>query len=155
MKSKCYGVSSLQRLKHWQLCLILPFIIHSWLIINQIRLSGPFLPISRGRISAPFPIKNSHFFSQYHVWFSQLRKIFFFFFFFFFTFFFKDNYYLWETMTHIRMILKYLCLSGMLGIIQSKITWFLPILMLSRSFFPNFGQGPFPKNYCKRPWAFQ
>ena len=29
--------------------------------------SGPFLPISRGRISAPFPIKNSHPFSQYHV----------------------------------------------------------------------------------------
>ena len=25
-------------------------------------------------------------------------------------------------MTHIRMILKHLCLSGMLGIIQSKIT---------------------------------
>ena len=28
---------------------------------------GPFLPISMGRISAPFPIKNSHLFSQYHV----------------------------------------------------------------------------------------
>ena len=31
------------------------------------RLSRAFLPISRGRISAPFPIKNSHLFSQYHV----------------------------------------------------------------------------------------
>ena len=29
--------------------------------------TGPFLPISRGRISAPFPIKNSHLFSEYHV----------------------------------------------------------------------------------------
>ena len=37
--------------------------------------AGPFLPISRGRISAPFPIKNSHLFSQYHVWVSQLRKV--------------------------------------------------------------------------------
>ena len=62
-------------------------------------LPGPFLPISRGRISAPFPIKNSHLFSQYHVWFSQLRivtkkrkkKKNFFFFFFFFTFFFKTT----------------------------------------------------------------
>ena len=43
--------------------------------------TGPFLPISRGRISAPFPIKNSHLFSQYHVWFSQLRKVKTFFFF--------------------------------------------------------------------------
>ena len=65
----------------------------------------PFLPISRGRISAAFPIKNSHLFSQNHVWFSQLRKVkkktFF-----FFTFF-RDHYYLWKTLTHIRVILKH------------------------------------------------
>ena len=30
---------------------------------------------------------------------------------------------------------------------------FLPILMLSRSFFPNFGQGPFPKIAGKGPDA--
>ena len=29
--------------------------------------AGDFLSISRGRISAPFPIKNSLLFSQYHV----------------------------------------------------------------------------------------
>ena len=50
----------------------------------------------------------------------------------------------------------------MLGIIQSKITsilriyfatlvMFYPILMLSRSFFPNSGQGPFPKIAGKGP----
>ena len=33
-------------------------------------------------------------------------------------------------MTHIRMILKHLCLSGMLGIIQSKITFFLGYILL-------------------------
>ena len=56
-------------------------------------------------------------------------------------------------MTHIRMTLKHLCLSGMFGIIKSKITLFvgyilLPLLcsmLLSRSFYPKFGQGPFPK----------
>ena len=68
--------------------------------------AGHFLPFSRGRILAPFPIKNSHIFSQYHVCFSLFR----------------DHYYLWETMTHIRKILKHLCLSGIVGIIQSKIT---------------------------------
>ena len=31
------------------------------------KISGDFLPISRGRILAPFPIKNSHLFPQYHV----------------------------------------------------------------------------------------
>ena len=93
--------------------------------------TGPFLPISRGQISAPFPIKNSHLFSQYHVWFAQLRKVKYFFFFFFFSItFFKDPYYLWETLTHIRVILKYLCLSGMLCIIQSKITWFWGYILL-------------------------
>ena len=29
--------------------------------------TGDFLPISRGLISAPFPIENSHLFPQYHV----------------------------------------------------------------------------------------
>ena len=55
--------------------------------------TGDFLPISRGPISAPFPIENSHLFSHYNVRFSQIKKskkkkkkIFFFFFFFFFTF---------------------------------------------------------------------
>ena len=33
-------------------------------------------------------------------------------------------------MTHIRMILKHLCLSGMLGIIQSKINLFLGYILL-------------------------
>ena len=80
-----------------------------------------------------------------------------------FFYYFRDHYYLWETMTHIRMILKHLCLSGMLDIIQYKIFWFwgynlLPlycsmslILMLSRPFFPTFGQGPFPKSAGKSP----
>ena len=123
--------------------------------------SGDFLPISRGRISAPFPIENSHLFSQYHVCFSQLRKVKKIF---FFTFF-RDHYYSWETMTHIRMIVKHLCLSGTLDIIQSKITWFWGYILLSlfyvvnfsqfwclsRSFFPNFGLGPFPKIAGKSP----
>ena len=61
----------------------------------------------------------------------------------------------------IRMILKHLCISVMLGIIQSDlisrihfatlvmfyVVNFSQILMLSRSFFPNFGQ-----NYWKKPW---
>ena len=69
-------------------------------------------------------------------------------------------------MTHIRMILKHLCLSDMLGIIQSKITGFLgyillPLLcsislisanlMLSRSFFPILARGLFPKIAEKSP----
>ena len=68
-------------------------------------------------------------------------------------------------MTHVRMILNHLCLCGMVGIIQSKITLriyfatlvmfyvvnFLPFLLLSRSFFSNFGQGPFPKIAGKSP----
>ena len=37
--------------------------------------SGDFQPFSRGWISAPFPIENRHLFSQYHVCFSQLRKV--------------------------------------------------------------------------------
>ena len=46
-------------------------------------------------------------------------------------------------MTHIRMILKHSCLSGMLGIIQSKITDFKDIFLPLSSFFyagisPNF-----------------
>ena len=36
--------------------------------------SRDFLPISWGRISAPFPIENSHLFSQYHVRFSQIKE---------------------------------------------------------------------------------
>ena len=51
--------------------------------------------------------------------------------------------YLWETMTHIRMMLKNLCLSGMLGIKQSKITWFwgyilLPLLCFMSVISPSF-----------------
>ena len=118
--------------------------------------TGDFLPFSRGHISAPFPIENSHLFSQCHVCFPQLRKV----------FFFRDHYYLWETMTHVRIIFKHLCLSGMLGIIQTKITWFwgyilLPLLcsmsLISPNFdvkliiFPNFGQRPFPKIAGKSP----
>ena len=46
-------------------------------------------------------------------------------------------------MTHIRMILKHVCLSGMLGITQSKITWFwgyifLPLLFSVSLISPNF-----------------
>ena len=46
-------------------------------------------------------------------------------------------------MTHIKMILKHLFLSGMLGIILAKITWFLGYILLpllcSMSFIsPNF-----------------
>ena len=37
--------------------------------------TGDFLLISRDQISAPFPIENSHIFSQYHVRFSQIKKI--------------------------------------------------------------------------------
>ena len=72
--------------------------------------AGDFLPFSSGRISAPFPIKNSHLISQYHIRFSQLKKVKkkMFFFVLFFTFF-RDHYYLWETMTHIRIILQHLC----------------------------------------------
>ena len=38
-------------------------------------LAGDFLPFSRCRISAQFPIENSHIFSQFRVCFSQLRKV--------------------------------------------------------------------------------
>ena len=45
-------------------------------------------------------------------------------------------------MTHIRMILKHLCLSGMLGIIQSKNLilriYFLPLLCSMLLISPNF-----------------
>ena len=37
-------------------------------------ITGDFLPFSSGRISAPFPIENSHLFSKYHVRFSQIKK---------------------------------------------------------------------------------
>ena len=50
-----------------------------------------------------------------------------------------DNLVICETMTHIRMILKHFCFSGMLGIIQSKITWFilLPLLCSMSIITPN------------------
>ena len=62
-------------------------------------------------LSAPFPVENSHLFSQSHVCFSQLRKVQLRKIFFFFFLLFRDNYYLWETMTLIRMLLKHLCLA--------------------------------------------
>ena len=71
--------------------------------------TGHFLPFSRGRISAPFLIENSHLFSQYHVCFSQLREVFF--------LPFLEN----TTTYEKQLILKHLCLSGMVGIIQFKI----------------------------------
>ena len=37
--------------------------------------SRDFLPFSRGRNSAPLPVKNSQIFTQYHVCISQLRKV--------------------------------------------------------------------------------
>ena len=60
-------------------------------------------------------------------------------------------------MAHIRMILKQLCLSGMLGIIQSKTTYFATLSLISPNFdvkliiFSQFGQGPFPKIAGKSP----
>ena len=36
---------------------------------------GHFLPFSRVRILAPFPIGNSHLFAQYHICLFQLRKV--------------------------------------------------------------------------------
>ena len=82
--------------------------------------------------------------------------------------FFKNHYYLWETMIHIRMIHKHVCLSGMLGIIQSKVhvTWFwgyilLPLLcsisLISPHFdgqsiiFSQFWPGAFSQNCWKKP----
>ena len=53
-------------------------------------------------------------------------------------------------MTHTRVILNHLRLSGMLGILQSKITGFflgyilLPLLCSMLLISPNFGQGLFP-----------
>ena len=104
------------------------------------------------------PMETSHFLSQHYVRFSQIKKSkkkknFFFFFFFFFL----ETTSTYEKQWPISQ--WYLCLSGMLGIIQSKITWFwgyISTLVMfyainfsqfwcCRSFFPNFGQGPFPK----------
>ena len=97
-------------------------ILHGMLLFNpsgfcknrkRKEIPGDFLSISRGqisawisvRISAPFPVENSHLFSQYHVCFCKLRKvkknnIF------FFLNFFQRPLLLMRTMTHIRMILK-------------------------------------------------
>ena len=118
-------------------------------------LGAKFQPHSRLKIATFFPNPMSVFSNKEKV--KKKKKI---------TFF-RDNYYLWETMTHIRMILKHLCLSGMLGIINSKITWFwgyilLPLLcsmsLISPNFdvklklkFPNLDQGPFPKIAGKSP----
>ena len=119
--------------------------------------SGHFLPFSRilplsqSKIATLFPN-------------TMLRKFNFFFFFYFF----RDHYYLWETMTHIRMKLKHLCLSGMVGIIQSKITWFwgyiLPLLCSTSLISPNlsvksiifsqFWPGAFFQNCWKKPCWF-
>ena len=60
---------------------------------------GPeFQPLSQSKIATFFPNIISDFYL-------------------FFVTFFRDHYYLWEIMTHISMILKRLCLNGMLGII--------------------------------------
>ena len=109
---------------------------------------------SRGRISAPFPIENSRFFSQYHVCFSQLRKV-------------RKKYFfkrpLLLTYENKWPISEwYLCLSSMVSIRQSIWGYILlpllcsmslisPNLLLSRSFFPNFDQGHFPKIAGKSP----
>ena len=113
-----------------------------------------FWPHPQSKIATFFPKTISDF--------PQLRRIFFFFFFFFF----RDHYYLLETMTHIRMILKCLCLSGMLGIIPSKITWLwgyilLPLLcsmlLISPNFdvnlivFSQFLPGAFSQNCWEKP----
>ena len=67
-------------------------------------------------------------------------------------------------MIHIRMILKHLCFSGMLGIMQSKInnedifcypcyvlSLISPNFGLKSIIFPNFGHGPSPKIAEKSP----
>ena len=97
------------RFKHFPIPLSIWF--GFWLIQSVRWEIREFTDLLQGLNFGLFQIENSH-----HVCFSQLRKVKKFFFFFF-----RDHYYLWETMTHIRMLLKHLCLSGMLGIIQSKI----------------------------------
>ena len=84
--------------------------------------------------SAPFPIENSHLFFPIKKSIKKKKK---------FYFFLETTHYLRETMTHIRMIPKHLCLSSMLGIISSKITWFwgyflLPLLCSMLLISPNF-----------------
>ena len=70
-------------------------------------------------------------------------------------------------MTHIRMILKHLCLSDILHMIQSEITWFWGYILLhllcsmsliSPKFdvnliiFSQFWAGAFSQNCLKKPW---
>ena len=52
--------------------------------------AGDFLPFSRGQISTPFQIENSHIFPQYQMSVKKSKNVFFFFFFFFF---FRDHYF--------------------------------------------------------------
>ena len=80
---------------------------------------------SRGWISVPCPIGNSHIFPNTMSVSPNLRKEF------------GNNFTFLETtttyekqMTRSGMILKHLCLSGMAGIIQSKITWFWRYILL-------------------------
>ena len=117
-------------------------------------LGAKFRPLSQSKIATFSPNTMSVF---------QLRKVKRF-------IFFRDHYYLKETMTHIRMILKHLCLSGMPGIKQSKITWFwgyilLPLLcsmsLISPNFdvdhFSQFWPRAFSQNCWKKPcvsWCF-
>ena len=129
---------------------------------------GHFLPFSRGLISAPFPIENSHLFHQYicisvfPTEKSKKKKKIFFLDFFFFFFFLETT-----TTYEIIMILKHSCLSGMVGIIQSKIPWFwgynnLLYLLCSMSLispnfavksiiFPQFWPEAFSQNCWKKP----
>ena len=71
-------------------------------------------------------------------------------------------------MTHIRMIFKHLCLSGILDIKQSKITFegifsiLLPLVCsmslispnvdVKSIIFPKFWPGAFSQNCWKKPW---
>ena len=45
------------------------------MVLFEFKQAGHFLPFFRGQISAPFPIEKYPPFSQYHVCFSELRKV--------------------------------------------------------------------------------
>ena len=132
----------------------LPLLFYSWKIFwicklknnsrcqkqtKLLSMQGIFCPSLWAKFGPHSQTKIATFFPQYHVCFSPIKKskkkIF--------LLLFRDHYYLWETITHIRMVLNHLCLSSMVGIIQSKVTWFwgyvlLPLLCSVSLISPNF-----------------